>query len=402
VRELGLEEVFPRVAEIVADVRTRGDDALLDWSEQLDGERPKALRVPAAELEDARLDDRSLRAIRTLAQAVEAVHAPQQPPDTTVSAVSGIVSERRFLPLDSVGICVPGGRAPLVSSLVMAAVPARLAGVRRIAVVSPRPHRAVLATARELGLDEVYAIGGAHAVAALAYGTDSVQSVDKIVGPGSRWVTAAKLLVSSRLAIDLPAGPSEVVVVADEGADPVVCAADLLAQAEHGPDSEAILVTTSTVVADAVAAICDGRARVEVVGSLAAALARANEYAPEHLELLVADPDAAAAEVVNAGSVFLGTTAVVGDYAAGANHVLPTGGLARGAGGLGLEDFLKPVQFVRATPEGLAAVRETVEALSRLEGLPLHAASVAARAGDVDSVESPIAEVPALPAPERE
>jgi histidinol dehydrogenase len=379
VRGLALEEILPRVAEIVADVRTRGDAALLDWSEQLDGERPGALRVPAADLEAARLDERSLRAIRALAEAVEAFHAPQRSPDTTVSPLPGIVCERRFRPVSSVGIYVPGGRAPLASSLVMTAVPARLAGVRRIAVVTPRPQAAVLATARELGIDEVYAVGGAQAVAALAYGTESVPRVDKIVGPGSRWVTAAKLLVSSTVAIDLPAGPSEVLIVADESADPTVCAADLLAQAEHGPDSEAILVTTSAAVAEAVGAICDGRARVEVVDSLADAIARANDYAPEHLELLVADPDGAAAHVANAGSVFLGTTAVLGDYAAGANHVLPTGGLARGAGGLGLEAFLKPVQYVRATPEGIAAVRETVAALAALEGLPLHAASLAAR-----------------------
>jgi histidinol dehydrogenase len=379
VRGLALEEILPRVAEIVADVRARGDAALLDWSERLDGERPGALRVPADELEAARLDERSLRAIRALAEAVEAFHAPQRSPDMTVSPLPGIVCQRRFLPVDSVGIYVPGGRAPLASSLVMTAVPARLAGVRRIAVVTPRPHPAVLATARELGLGEVYAVGGAQAVAALAYGTESVPRVDKIVGPGSRWVTAAKLLVSGTVAIDLPAGPSEVLVVADDGADPTVCAADLLAQAEHGPDSEAILVTTSATVAEAVAAICDGRARVEVVDSLADAIARANDYAPEHLELLVADPDAAAAEVVNAGSIFLGTTAVLGDYAAGANHVLPTGGLARGAGGLGLEAFLKPVQYVRSTPEGIDAVRETVAALAALEGLPLHAASLAAR-----------------------
>jgi histidinol dehydrogenase len=378
-RGLALEEILPQVAEIVADVRARGDAALLDWSEQLDGERPGSLRVSADELEAARLDDRSLRAIRALAEAVEAFHAPQRLPDTTVSPLPGIVCERRFLPVDSVGIYVPGGRAPLASSLVMTAVPARLAGVRRIVVVTPRPHPAVLATARELGLDEIYAVGGAQAVAALAYGTESVPAVDKIVGPGSRWVTAAKLLVSSTVAIDLPAGPSEVLVLADESADPAVCAADLLAQAEHGPDSEAILVTTSAAVAEAVATICDGRARVELVDSLADAITRVNDYAPEHVELLVADPEAAAVEIVNAGSIFLGTTAVLGDYAAGANHVLPTGGLARGAGGLGLEAFLKPVQYVRATPEGIDAVRETVAALAALEGLPLHAASLAAR-----------------------
>ena len=171
-RELGLDEAFPRIAGIVADVRARGDAALLDWSAELDGERPASLRVPVEELEASRLDDRSLRAVRALADAVERVHAAQRPADTAVSSIPGVVVERRFRPLDSVGIYVPGGRAPLASSLVMAAVPARVAGVRRIAVVAPRPQPAVLATARELGIDEVYAVGGAQAIAALAYGTE--------------------------------------------------------------------------------------------------------------------------------------------------------------------------------------------------------------------------------------
>jgi histidinol dehydrogenase len=380
VREQALEEVFPRVSEIVADVRARGDEALLDWSERLDGERPRDLRVPPEAIEAARLDDDALGAVRRLAAAVEAFHAAQRPSDIEVSPFAGVSVERRFVPLDSVGIYVPGGRAPLASSLVMTAVPARVAGVPRIAVATPRPHPAVLATARELGIEEVYAVGGAQAVAALAYGTETVRPVAKIVGPGNRWVTAAKLLVSSGVAIDLPAGPSEVLVVADDSADPAVCAADLLAQAEHGPDSEVVLVTTSASVADAVAVLCDSRARIELVDSLPAAIARANEYAPEHLELLVADPEAVVGGVVNAGTVCVGTTAVLGDYAVGANHVLPTGGLARGAGGLGLEAFLKPLQYVRATADGLEATRETVEALARLEGLPLHAASVAAHA----------------------
>jgi histidinol dehydrogenase len=379
-RGTALDEILPRVAEIVADVRARGDEALLDWAERLDGGRPAALRVPPDEIEAARLDDASLAAVRRLAEAVEKVHAEQRPSDTTVSPFPGVVVERRFRPLDSVGIYVPGGKAPLVSSLVMTAVPARVAGVRRIAVATPGGSEAVLAAARELGIDEVYAVGGAQAIAALAYGTETIQAVDKIVGPGSRWVTAAKLLVSSSVAIDLPAGPSEVLVVADETADPDECVADLLAQAEHGPDSEAILVTTSALLADEVASRVDGRARVELVDSLAEALERANAYAPEHLELLVADPEPLARRVANAGSVFLGTSAVLGDYAVGANHVLPTGGLARGLGGLGLEAFLKPIQYVQVTAEGLAAVGETVEALAALEGLPRHAAAVSVRA----------------------
>jgi histidinol dehydrogenase len=358
------------VVAIVADVRERGDAALRDWSEQLGDGTPGRI-TPRGEL-----DPDSLRAVRALVAAVEAVHAAQRPADTVVTPIPGVEVERRWLPLDSVGIYVPSG---LPSSLVMTVVPARVAGVERIAVATPRPSEAMLATARELGIEELYAMGGAQAVAALAYGTETIEPVAKIVGPGSRWVTEAKLLVSGRVAIDLPAGPSEVLVVADGTADPAECAADLLAQAEHGIDGESILVTTSAELAAAVAARVSDGARVELVETLDEAVDRANEIAPEHLELLVADPDALAARVRNAGAVFVGTTAVVGDYAAGSNHVLPTGGLARGTGGLGLEAFLKPIQFVRMTREALGSVRPTVDAFATLEGMPLHAESLAAR-----------------------
>jgi histidinol dehydrogenase len=378
VRGAGLEEVLPRVAEIVADVRSRGDEGLLDWTEQLDGRRP-ALRVPQADLEAARLDDDVLAAVRALAQAVESFSEAQRPRDTSVEAVPGVVSERRWLPLSSVGIYVPGGRSAYPSSLVMAAVPARVAGVARIAVVTPRPAEATLAVARELGIDEVYAVGGAQAIAALAYGTETVRPVDKIVGPGNRWVTAAKLLVSTAVAIDLPAGPSEVVLIADATADASQCAADLLAQAEHGPDSEAILLALDDALAAEVAALVTGEqnVRVERVASLDEALARSEDYAPEHLELWLEDAEAVAARVRNAGTVFVRTSAVVGDYAAGATHVLPTSGLAKGAGGLGLESFLKPVQFVCAT--SLERAREIALPLARVEGLPRHAAALELR-----------------------
>ncbi len=359
------------VAEIVADVRDRGDVALREWSERLGDGAPG--RVEAG----GEFDADTLGAVRALIDAVEAVHSAQRPADTSVAPIPGIGVTRRWLPLDSVGIYVPAG---LVSSLVMTAVPARLAGVERIAVATPRPSKAMLATAHELQIGELYSMGGAQAIAAFAYGTGEISPVAKIVGPGNRWVTEAKLLVSRHVAVDLPAGPSEVLVIADESADPEVCAADLLAQAEHGPDGDSILLTTSSELAEAVGARVGDDAQVEVVGSLQEALARANDLAPEHLELLVEDPGALAAGVRNAGAVFLGTSAVLGDYAAGSNHVLPTGGLARGTGGLGLEAFLKPVQFVDATPEAIVAVRPTVEAFAALEGLPLHAESMAVRA----------------------
>ena len=373
-----LEEVLPRVAEIVADVRARGDEGLLAWTEQLDGERP-ALRVPREELEAARLDEDALVAVRALAQAVASFSEAQRPRDTSVEAVPGVVSERRWLPVSSVGIYVPGGRAVYPSSLVMAAVPAQIAGVERIAVVTPRPAEATLAVTHELGIDEVYAVGGAQAIAALAYGTETIRPVDKIVGPGNRWVTAAKLLVSTAVAIDLPAGPSEVLVIADATADAAQCAAELLAQAEHGPDSEAILLALDDTLAAAVAALVAGETniRVERVASLDEALARSEDYAPEHLELWLEDTEAAAARVRNAGTVFLRTSAVVGDYAAGATHVLPTSGLAKGAGGLGLESFLKPVQFVCAG--SLERAREIALPLARVEGLPRHAAALSLR-----------------------
>jgi len=378
VRGEGLDDAIAAVAPIVADVRARGDAALLEWTERFDGPRPDGFRVASERIRSAEVPPDVLEALRRMIQAVRLFSEAQRPVDTSVEAAPGIVSERRWIPLDAVGVCVPSGRAPLPSSLVMTAVPAQVAGVRRIAVVTPRPVDATLVVARELGLDEVYAVGGAQAVAALAYGTESVAAVAKIVGPGNAYVTAAKLLVSSRVGIDLPAGPSEVIVIADGTADAETCAADLLAQAEHGSDSEAVLLTTDAGLSERVARLVAeyGNVSVEVVGSLDEALARSEAFAPEHLELHVADPEALLDRVRNAGSVFVGGSAVVGDYAAGATHVLPTGGLARSSGGLGLESFLKPLQIVRATQDGVAAAADVVGPIARVEGLPLHAAAV--------------------------
>lgn len=380
-RELALDDALSAVAPIVADVRARGDAALLEWTVKLDGPPPEGFRVPAEQIESATVAPEAHEALRRMIEAVRSFSQAQRPLDTSVEAVPGVVAQRRWVPIAAVGLCVPSGRAPLPSSLVMTAVPAQVAGVERLAIVTARPAAGTLVVARELGLDEVYAIGGAQAVAALAYGTESIPAVDKIVGPGNAYVTAAKLLVSSRVGIDLPAGPSELVVIADESADPATCAADLLAQAEHGPESEAFLLTDDAVLSAEVATLVVGNAnvRVETVESLDEALARSEAYAPEHLELLVADPEPLLRCVRNAGTVFVGTSAVVGDYAAGATHVLPTSGLARAAGGLGLESFLKPLQVVRADAAGVAAAREIALPLATLEGLPLHAAALASR-----------------------
>ena len=374
------DEALATVAPIVADVRERGDEALLEWTSRFDGPRPNGIRVPAERVDAARVDDDVLDALRRMIDAVRRFSEAQRPADTSVEAAPGIVSERRWLPLGAVGVCVPSGRQPLPSSLVMTAVPALVAGVGRVAVVTPNPADATLVVARELGIDEVYAVGGAQAVAALAYGTATVPPVDAIVGPGNAYVTAAKLLVASRVRIDLPAGPSEVVVIADASASADAVAADLLAQAEHGEDSDALLLTDSAELARAVEGLVSGAANVGVerVASLDEALARSEAYAPEHLELHVADPDALLARVRNAGSVFVGCSSVVGDYAAGATHVLPTGGLARSTGGLGLETFLKPLQVVRASADGVRRAADVVGPLARVEGLPLHAAAVPA------------------------
>ena len=372
-----LDDALAAVAPIVADVRERGDDALLEWTARLDGERAAGIRVSREQIETAEVDADVLEALRRMIDSVRAFNEAQRPADTSVEAAPGIVSERRWVPLDAMGVCVPSGRAPVPSSLVMTAVPALVAGVRRIAVVTPNPAEATLVVARELGLDELYAVGGAQAVAALAYGTETIAPVDAVVGPGSAFVTAAKLLVSSRVRIDLAAGPSEVVIVADGTADAERVAADLLAQAEHGPDSEAVLYTDEEPLAGSVAALVGGHenVRVELVETIGDAIERAESYAPEHLELHVAEPAAFVPRIRNAGSVFVGCSSVVGDYAAGATHVLPTGGLARSTGGLGLEAFLKPVQVVTASREGARRAAEVIVPLARVEGLPLHAAA---------------------------
>jgi histidinol dehydrogenase len=334
------------VEAILADVRERGDDALRDWSLKLDGAEPARAEATGGVPDE----------LFVLAGRVRAWHELQRPRDVRLEVEPGVELERRWVPLDSVGIYVP--RA-LVSTLVMCAVPAQVAGVRRIAVATP-PESAgrVAAAARRLGLEEVWALGGPPAIAGFAYGTQSIERVDKIVGPGGVFVNAAKLAVSAEVAIDLPAGPSEVVVVAGRGADRRVAELELAAQAEHGPDSLCRLIDA------------DGDARGAVLA--------AESLAPEHLVLLGEDVEPFAGEVRNASSVFVGAGASVaaGDYATGGNHVLPTGGWARAVGGLGLETFLKPVTVQRISAEGLARLRPTVESLAAVEGMPAHAKAV--------------------------
>ncbi len=335
------------VAEIVDDVRSRGDDAVREWALRLDGVAP-ALAQPAGEP--------PRDAVLALAGAVRRWHEAQRPADVRLEVSPGVELARRWTAVASVGIYVP---RRLLSTLVMCAVPAQAAGVERIVVVTP-PDGAglVAATARLLGLEDVWAVGGAHAIAALAYGTDSIPRVAKIVGPGNAYVNEAKLIVSRDVAIDLPAGPSEVVVLTDESAEAGVAELELAAQAEHGPGT-----------------VC----RVVRAGEdLEAALAEIDAIAPEHLVLLGRRAESLAPRVRHAGAVFVGRDSPVaaGDYATGGNHVLPTGGWARAVGGLGLESFLKPLTVQRLTPEALARLRPVVEALAAAEGMPAHAESV--------------------------
>ena len=330
------------VAEIVEDVKARGEDAVREWSLQLDGVEP-ARAIPGGDL--------PVEAVLQLASRVRRWHEAQRPRAVSLEIEPGVELERRWVPLESVGIYVPRG---LVSTLVMCAVPAQAAGVERIVVVTPPQGAELVAAAAELlGLDEVWAVGGAQAIAALAY----VHRVDKIVGPGNAYVNEAKLLVSRDVAIDLPAGPSEVVVVLGRGGDREIAELELAAQREHGHEAMCELLEAD---------------------DLDAALQRVDELAPEHVVLL-GDAEQLASRIRNAGAVFVGASSPVasGDYATGGNHVLPTGRWARSTGGLGLETFLKPVTTQRLTPDGLALVRPTVEALAAVEGMTAHAQAVA-------------------------
>ena len=381
-----------RVAAIVNDVRTGGDAALLRYArkfDHLDG----PIEVTSAEMRKAAAsvpaDVRA--AIRAAARNIRSVARRQVPKGWRVRVAPGVTVEQRIIPLDRVGCYVPGGRYPLPSSLLMTAIPALAAGVEDVIAVCPRPEPVVMAAALEAGVSRLFRLGGAHAVAALAYGTASVPRVDKIVGPGNRYVASAKALVASDCGIDFYAGPTEIVIVASKGPADWI-AADLIAQAEHDPDARAVLITPSRTLAEKVARAVavrmpeEGPARasikahggVIVTGTLQEAIDLANEGAAEHL---VVDDDRVAARVRSAGSLFVGpwSAQVAGDYAIGSNHVLPTAGTARVRGGLSAADFVKQVTVQRVTKAGLARIGPSVVTLARAEGLGAHAESVATR-----------------------
>jgi histidinol dehydrogenase len=406
-------EISRRVAEIVAAVRGRGDAALLECTRRFDG---VALTAPALAVRpeeyaaaERAVGEGTLRSLRYAAERIDRFHRECAPRSWRVKDDNGSHLGQEVRPLDRVAVYVPGGRAAYPSTVLMTVVPARVAGVREIVLVSPPSadgslNAAVLAAARIAGVTEAYRVGGAQAVAALAYGTETIRRVDKIVGPGNIYVALAKARVFGDVGIDMVAGPSEVLVVADETADAGFVAADLLAQAEHDPMARAVLLTPSAALRDAVAAEL-GRQLAELprreiaraalaahgalvlTASLEEAVELANGLAPEHLELQVADPERLLARVRHAGAVFLGrhTPEVVGDYVAGPNHVLPTGGTARFSSALSTEDFVTRLSVIEYSREGLAEAGPHVAELSRVEGLDGHGAAAAiriARAGD--------------------
>jgi histidinol dehydrogenase len=400
-------EIHRRVEEIVAAVRDKGDAALLELTERFDRVSLTSadLAVTPAEMDAAERasGETTMRALRYAAGRIERFHRESAPRSWRMTDSMGSRLGQDVRPIDRVAVYVPGGRAAYPSTVLMTVIPARVAGVREIVLVSPPSadkslNAAVLAAARVAGVTEAYRIGGAQAVAALAYGTETIRRVDKIVGPGNIYVALAKSRVFGDVGIDMVAGPSEIVVVADEGADAAFVAADLLAQAEHDPMARAVLLTPSRALIDAVVSEAQRRLarlpRREIAGAsleahgalvltrtLEEAVEVANLLAPEHLELQVGDPEALLKMVRNAGAVFLGrmTPEVVGDYVAGPNHVLPTGGTARFASALGTEDFVKRMSVIQYTQAGLKDAAPHLAELARVEGLDGHGAAATAR-----------------------
>ena len=400
------EDGSARVREIISRVRTGGDTVLRELTSQFDRHDLDATgwRVERAETDAAlhSLDPELRSALELAAERIAAYHAKQRPQDRDETDEAGVRLGARWNAVDAAGLYVPGGRAAYPSSVLMNAIPAKVAGVGRIVIVTPTPggeiNPLVLAAAKIAGVEEVWRIGGAQAIAALAYGTERIAPVDVIVGPGNAWVAEAKRQLYGVVGIDMVAGPSEIVVVADAKNDPEWIAADLLSQAEHDPTSQSILLTDDAAFADAVTdavnrqidglptretarASWEANGAIILAPTLDAAMPLVDALAPEHLELAVDDPDALFAQVRHAGSVFLGrlTPEAVGDYVAGPNHVLPTGRRARFSSGLSVLDFMKRTSFLALDRGALDRIGPAAVALARAEGLPAHAASVASR-----------------------
>ena len=400
------DDVDRAVKDIIDQVIAKGDDAVIALTQKFDGLTltPANLRVSEAEIDEAmaRATPEAVDALRIARDRIEAYHVKQKPRDEMFTDAVGVTMGYRHTAIEAVGLYVPGGTASYPSSVLMNAVPARVAGVPRIVMVVPTPkgvlNPLVLAAAKIAGVDEIYRIGGAQAVAALAYGTQTIAPVAKIVGPGNAYVAAAKRRVFGTVGIDMIAGPSEVVIMADGDANPDWIAADLLAQAEHDTAAQSILITPSASLADAVSAAVERHLKtlpraaiasaswrdfgaIILVKSLEDAVPLVDRLAPEHLEIETAQPEILAARVRNAGSIFLGahTPEAVGDYVGGPNHVLPTARSARFSSGLGVPDFMKRTSLLQCSPEALRTIGPAAITLGRAEGLDAHARSVAIR-----------------------
>ncbi|EGR1118810.1 TPA: histidinol dehydrogenase [Vibrio parahaemolyticus] len=391
------------VADVIAKVRTQGDAALLELTEKFDRVKPGSIRVPSKEINAAseRLSAEMKQALEQAYSNIAKFHKAQKPQPIKVETQPGVMCEQVTRPIQKVGLYIPGGSAPLPSTVLMLGVPAKIAGCRKVVLCSPPPIAdEILYVAKLCGIDEVYNVGGGQAVAAMAYGTKSVSKVDKIFGPGNAYVTEAKRQVSNDFrgaAIDMPAGPSEVLVIADETADPDFIAADLLSQAEHGPDSQVVLVTPSPIVADQVTDAVQRQLKalsradiaqkalasslIIISESITQAVSISNYYGPEHLIVQTKNPRELLPLLDNAGSIFLGdwSPESAGDYASGTNHVLPTYGYTRTYSSLGLADFSKRMTVQELSAEGLQNLAPTVITMAEAEGLDAHKRAVTIR-----------------------
>ena len=393
------------VADIIAAVRARGDQAVLEFTQRFDGVRPEPMLVSRQEMEEAfaAVEPEFLAVLEQAAQNIRAFHAKQVRNSFVIADRPGIVLGQKVTPIEKVGIYVPGGTAAYPSTVLMDTIPAKIAGCPRIVMVTPpgkdgKLNPAILAAAKIAGVDAVYKVGGAQAIAALAYGTETIPRVDKIVGPGNAFVAEAKKQVFGRVSIDMIAGPSEILVIADGKSDPAHVAADMLSQAEHDKLASAVLVTDRAALAEAVSAelerqlprisrqdiaraSIDNCGKIIVADSLMDGIAIANEIAPEHLELMVDDPFAYLDAVKNAGSIFLGRSCpeALGDYFAGPNHTLPTSGTARFSSPLSVDDFVKKSQFTYYTADALSRAADSIARFAEKEGLQAHGKSVLIR-----------------------
>ncbi len=400
--------VAEAVAGIVEEVRRRGDEALREMALRFDGAAVGCLEVSEAEIAEAcaRVSDEVKAAIGLAKENISKFHEAQRPAEVDIETLPGVRCVQRPVAIDRVGLYIPGGRAPLFSTVLMLACPAKIAGCREIILCTPQSGShpiapEILYAASVCGIDKIYRVGGAQAIAAMALGTETIGRVDKIFGPGNRFVTKAKQQLSSVVAIDMPAGPSEVLVMADDSADPVYIAADLLSQAEHGPDSQAILVCDSENIAARVSEEVERLgARLSRADSVSASLSHSrmivlptvgemldfvNAYAPEHLIISMRDAWEVAAGVRAAGSVFIGNYSPesAGDYASGTNHTLPTGAWARSYSGVNLDSFMRKITYQELTREGLGLIAPTIVTMARAEGLDAHALAVEVRTSKI-------------------